>query len=55
MRASSATLVGLLEPFTATLLGVSLFAERLGGPGWMGAALLVAAVAILALSARQSG
>ena len=46
--AASATIAGLLEPLTATVLGLSLFAERLAPAGWFGAVLLLAAVALLA-------
>ncbi len=51
--ASSATIVGLLEPFTATVLGLSLFAETLSPAGWAGAALLLAAVVLLALAGAE--
>jgi drug/metabolite transporter, DME family len=51
--ASSAAIVGLLEPVTATVLGLSLFAERLAPFGWAGAVLLVAAVTILAVFTRD--
>jgi DME family drug/metabolite transporter len=42
----------LLEPLTATLLGVVVFGESLGGAGWAGAALLLGALGLLARSAR---
>jgi DME family drug/metabolite transporter len=45
--ASVAGIVTLLEPLTATLLGVLLFGERLGTAGIAGAALLGAALALL--------
>jgi DME family drug/metabolite transporter len=45
--ASVAGIVALLEPLTATLLGVWLFGERLGPLGAAGAALLFAAIALL--------
>ena len=45
--ASSAGVVALLEPLTATLLGVGFFGERLGGAGVGGAALLFGALAVL--------
>lgn len=45
--AATAAVVGLLEPLAATLLGISLFGERLGLAGWFGAALLLLAVAML--------
>lgn len=47
VAASSAAIVGLLEPLTATALGLSLFAERLSPAGWVGAALLLGAVVLL--------
>lgn len=47
VAASSAAIVGLLEPLTATALGLSLFAERLSPAGWAGAALLLGAVVVL--------
>ena len=47
--ASAAVVVGLIEPLTATLLGVLLFHERLGAAGWAGGVLLLAAVALLGL------
>jgi drug/metabolite transporter, DME family len=37
----------LLEPLTATILGVALFGERLGAVGSVGALLLVAALGLL--------
>jgi drug/metabolite transporter, DME family len=45
--ASTAGVAALLEPLTATLLGVFLFGERLGAVGVAGAALLMAALAVL--------
>lgn len=44
---SVAGIVTLLEPLTATLLGVLLFGERLGDAGLAGAALLLAAIGIV--------
>jgi DME family drug/metabolite transporter len=46
--ASVAGVVTLLEPLTATLLGVGLFGERLGAAGAAGALLLLGALALLA-------
>jgi len=37
----------LLEPLTATILGVALFGERLGAAGVVGALLLVTALGLL--------
>jgi DME family drug/metabolite transporter len=48
--ATAAAVVTLVEPFTATLLGIVLFAERLGPLSGLGALLLIAAVAGLAIS-----
>ena len=45
--AAAAGIVSLLEPLTATLLGVALLGERLGPTGITGAVLLLAAVALL--------
>jgi DME family drug/metabolite transporter len=45
--ASTAGVVALLEPLTATLLGVGLFGERLGTLGGAGAVLPLAALALL--------
>ena len=47
VSASSAGIVALVEPLTATLLGVFLFGERLGVAGAIGAVLLFAALALL--------
>ena len=45
--ASVAGVVSLLEPLTATLLGVVVFGERLGALGVVGAVLMFAAIAVL--------
>jgi drug/metabolite transporter, DME family len=45
--ASVAGVTTLLEPLTATILGVALFGERLGAGGWLGALLLLTALALL--------
>jgi DME family drug/metabolite transporter len=50
--ASTAGVAALLEPLTATLLGVLLFGEALGPAGWTGATLLLGALALLALPGR---
>jgi drug/metabolite transporter, DME family len=49
--ASVAGIAALLEPLTATLMGVLLFGERLGTTGVAGALLLFAALALLARDA----
>ena len=46
--ATAAGIVSLLEPLTATTLGLLLFGERLGAAGLLGAMLLLAALVILA-------
>ena len=45
--ASVAGVTTLLEPLTATILGVALFGERLGPAGGVGALLLVVALGLL--------
>src|SRR5207247_89050 len=51
--ASAAGVASLLEPLTATLLGVILFGERLGVAGWAGAMLLLGALVLLVLAERR--
>jgi DME family drug/metabolite transporter len=46
--AGAAGIASLLEPLTATLLGVAVFGERLGALGIAGAALLFTALALVA-------
>lgn len=51
LRRVPATATGiatLLEPLTAAALGVAVFGESLGAAGWMGPALLLAALVLLA-------
>jgi DME family drug/metabolite transporter len=50
-RVTVAGVLGLLEPLTATLLGVLFFGDRLGPVGAVGAALLL--VAVLGLTTRR--
>jgi len=50
--ASVAGVATLLEPLTATLLGVTLFGERLGAVGIAGALLLLTALALLVTDPR---
>jgi DME family drug/metabolite transporter len=52
--AAAAGVAALLEPLTATLLGVAVFGERLGLVGWLGAALLLGAFALVALPGRTA-
>ena len=47
VSAVAAGLVSLLEPLTATVLGVVIFHERLGGLGILGAVLLGSALILL--------
>jgi DME family drug/metabolite transporter len=54
IRATQASIVTLVEPLTAALLAAALFGERLTLLGWLGAALLVGALAMLALGAARS-
>ena len=50
--ASAAGVAALLEPLTATLLGVLLFGERLGAAGWAGTVLLLGALVLVARPER---
>jgi len=50
--ASVAGVATLLEPLTATILGVTLFGERLGAGGGLGALLLVTALGLLIIDRR---
>lgn len=52
LRSSTATTITLLEPFVATLLAVLVVGERLEIIGWVGLALILVAVTVLA-TARQ--
>lgn len=47
IKASTASILTLLEPLTATILAWIVFAERLAPSGLMGAFLLLAAIAVL--------
>jgi DME family drug/metabolite transporter len=53
--ASVAGVTTLLEPLTATILGVALFGERLGAAGAVGALLLVTALGLLLADRGRSG
>jgi DME family drug/metabolite transporter len=56
LRRTPATVAGiatLLEPLTATTLGVTLFGERLGLAGVLGAMLLLTAITLLAVKREQ--
>jgi DME family drug/metabolite transporter len=53
MRSTPATVASvltLLEPLSATILAAALFGERLGAPGFVGGALLLGAIVLLALA-----
>jgi DME family drug/metabolite transporter len=51
---TTAGIATLLEPLTAATLGVLLFGERLGTVGWVGAALLLGALGLLAWAGSDS-
>jgi DME family drug/metabolite transporter len=56
LRSVSATAAGvasLLEPLTATALGVVLFGERFGVAGWVGAVLLVVGLGLVVAAERR--
>jgi DME family drug/metabolite transporter len=57
VTAASATLVTLLEPVFSVVLAVLILGEVLSSAGWLGIALLIAAVAIASLRrpASKSG
>lgn len=52
--AAAAGVAALLEPLTATVLGVVAFGERLGFAGWVGATLLLGALVVLGGDARAA-
>lgn len=47
--ATTASIVTLLEPLVAGVLAWLMFGERLGAVGWLGAALLLGAIALLSI------
>jgi len=53
VSASAAGIASLLEPFTATALGVFVFGERLGAAGAVGAVLMLGAFGLLAAGERR--
>jgi drug/metabolite transporter, DME family len=55
VRATSASVVALVEPVTAAVLGVGLFGERLSGPAVLGGVLLMGTVLLLVHAERRSG
>ena len=52
LRSSTATTITLLEPFVATVLAVLIVGERLDLAGWIGLALILVAVTVLATARR---
>lgn len=54
LRSSTATTITLLEPFVATILAVLVVGERLDLAGWLGLALILAAVTVLATARRPA-
>jgi len=54
LSSSTATTITLLEPFVATILAVLVVGERLDLVGWLGLALILVAVTVLA-TARRPG
>jgi len=54
VTATSAGIATLLEPLTAATLGVLYFGERLGTVAWVGAALLLGALGLLAWEGSDS-
>jgi drug/metabolite transporter, DME family len=53
LRASTATTLALSEPVVATLLALAVLGERLGVVSWVGMALIVAGIVLVALVERQ--
>jgi DME family drug/metabolite transporter len=53
VRAATAALTALLEPLTGAVLGAVFLGDRLGLIGWLGAAVLSAAVVLGALAERS--
>jgi drug/metabolite transporter, DME family len=53
VRATTASVVALVEPLTAAALGVGLFGERLSGPAVLGGALLMGTVLLLVYAERR--
>jgi len=54
LRSSTATTITLLEPFVATILAVLVVGERLDLVGWIGLALILVAVTVLATARRPA-
>lgn len=54
LKASTVSTLTLVEPMTAGLLGFVLLDERLSTPGWIGIAVLLAGVVLLAVPSRRA-
>lgn len=54
IRSSAATTITLVEPLVATVLAVVVVGERLAAAGWVGIAMILVGVAVIA-TARQPG
>ncbi|TDB71565.1 DMT family transporter [Micromonospora sp. KC723] len=54
VRATTASVVALVEPLTATVLGVAVLGERLGLPAAVGAAVLLAGVVVRTVQERDT-
>jgi len=54
VRATTASVVALVEPVTAAVLGVWLFGERLSGPAVLGGTMLMGTVLLLVHAERRS-
>jgi DME family drug/metabolite transporter len=55
VAASSAAVIAVLEPVTASVLGVLVLGQRMGLGGVLGAALLCVAVVVAGLGGRRAG
>jgi len=53
LKASTVSTLTLVEPMTASLLGLVLLDEHLSAPGWIGLVVLLAGVALLAVPGRR--
>ena len=54
LKASTVSTLTLVEPMAACLLGVVLLDERLSTPGWIGLAVLLGGVVLLAVPGRRA-
>lgn len=53
LKASTVSTLTLVEPVTASFLGLVLLGERLSAPGWIGLVVLLAGVVMLAVPGRR--